>query len=50
MGGDPARFHSHAAGRAWSEIAGAALLLCSDAGRFITGADLQVTGGRHLGW
>lgn len=32
------------------EIAGAALLLCSDAGSFITGIDLQATGGRHLGW
>lgn len=30
------------------EVAGAALLLCSDAGGFITGADLQVNGGRHL--
>jgi NAD(P)-dependent dehydrogenase (short-subunit alcohol dehydrogenase family) len=30
------------------DIAGAALLLCSDAGRFITGADLQANGGRHL--
>jgi NAD(P)-dependent dehydrogenase (short-subunit alcohol dehydrogenase family) len=30
------------------EMAGAALLLCSDAGSFITGADLQATGGRHL--
>ncbi len=30
------------------EIAGAALLFCSEAGSFITGADLQVTGGRHL--
>jgi NAD(P)-dependent dehydrogenase (short-subunit alcohol dehydrogenase family) len=30
------------------EIAGSALLLCSDAGRFITGADLQVDGGHHL--
>jgi len=32
------------------EIAGAALLLCSEAGSFITGIDLQATGGRHLGW
>ena len=32
------------------EMAGAALLLCSEAGSFITGADLQATGGRHLGW
>jgi NAD(P)-dependent dehydrogenase (short-subunit alcohol dehydrogenase family) len=30
------------------EMAGAALLLCSAAGSFITGADLQATGGRHL--
>jgi NAD(P)-dependent dehydrogenase (short-subunit alcohol dehydrogenase family) len=30
------------------EMAGAALLLCSDAGGFITGADLQATGGGHL--
>jgi NAD(P)-dependent dehydrogenase (short-subunit alcohol dehydrogenase family) len=30
------------------EVAGAALLLCSEAGSFITGADLQVTGGGHL--
>ena len=30
------------------ELAGAALLLCSDAGSFITGADLQATGGAHL--
>ena len=30
------------------EIAASALLLCSDAGRFITGADLQVDGGHHL--
>jgi NAD(P)-dependent dehydrogenase (short-subunit alcohol dehydrogenase family) len=30
------------------EIVGAALLLCSAAGSFINGADLQVTGGRHL--
>jgi NAD(P)-dependent dehydrogenase (short-subunit alcohol dehydrogenase family) len=33
-----------------AELAGAALLLCSQAGSFITGADLQATGGRHLGW
>jgi NAD(P)-dependent dehydrogenase (short-subunit alcohol dehydrogenase family) len=32
-----------------AEMAGAALLLCSEAGSFITGADLQATGGRHLG-
>ena len=30
------------------DMAGAALLLCSDAGAFITGADLQATGGAHL--
>jgi len=30
------------------EMAGAAVLLCSEAGSFITGADLQATGGRHL--
>ncbi len=30
------------------DMAGAALLLCSDAGSFITGADLQATGGAHL--
>jgi NAD(P)-dependent dehydrogenase (short-subunit alcohol dehydrogenase family) len=30
------------------EMAGAALLLCSDAGSFITGADVQATGGKHL--
>ncbi|MEO5701195.1 MAG: SDR family oxidoreductase [Casimicrobiaceae bacterium] len=30
------------------EMANAALLLCSDAGSFITGADLQITGGGHL--
>ena len=30
------------------EIAGGALLLCSEAGRFITGADLQIDGGHHL--
>ena len=30
------------------EMAGAALLLCSEAGGFITGADVQATGGGHL--
>lgn len=30
------------------EMAGAALLLCSDAGSYITGLDLQATGGAHL--
>lgn len=30
------------------EVAGAALLLCSEAGSYITGADLPVNGGRHL--
>jgi NAD(P)-dependent dehydrogenase (short-subunit alcohol dehydrogenase family) len=30
------------------EMANAALLLCSEAGSFIAGADLQATGGRHL--
>jgi NAD(P)-dependent dehydrogenase (short-subunit alcohol dehydrogenase family) len=30
------------------DMVGAALLLCSDAGNFITGADLQATGGGHL--
>ncbi len=30
------------------EMAGAALLLCSDAGSFITGADLLADGGAHL--
>ena len=33
-----------------SEMAGAALLFCSEAGSYITGADLQATGGRHLAW
>jgi NAD(P)-dependent dehydrogenase (short-subunit alcohol dehydrogenase family) len=33
-----------------AEMAGPALLLCSEAGSFITGADLQATGGRHLAW
>jgi NAD(P)-dependent dehydrogenase (short-subunit alcohol dehydrogenase family) len=33
-----------------SEMAGAALLFCSGAGSYITGADLQATGGRHLAW
>jgi NAD(P)-dependent dehydrogenase (short-subunit alcohol dehydrogenase family) len=33
-----------------AEMAGAALLLCSDAGSYITGVDLQATGGRHLAW
>lgn len=30
------------------EMTGAALLLCSDAGSFITGANLEATGGGHL--
>lgn len=30
------------------EMVGSALLLCSDASSFITGADLQATGGAHL--
>jgi len=33
-----------------AEMSGAALLFCSDAGSYITGADLQATGGRHLAW
>ena len=32
------------------DLAGAALLLCSDAGSFITGANLNVTGGGDLPW
>ena len=42
--------HANPMGRAArpEEMAGAALLLCSDAGSFITGADLQATGGAHL--
>ena len=31
------------------DLVGAALLLCSDAGRYITGANLFVDGGRHIG-
>jgi NAD(P)-dependent dehydrogenase (short-subunit alcohol dehydrogenase family) len=31
------------------DVVGAALLLCSDAGRYITGANLFVDGGRHIG-
>ena len=30
------------------DLVGAALLLCSDAGSFITGANLNVTGGADL--
>jgi len=30
------------------DLVGAALLLCSDAGRYITGGDLYVDGGRHI--
>ena len=30
------------------DLTGAALLLCSDAGRYITGADLRVDGGRNI--
>jgi NAD(P)-dependent dehydrogenase (short-subunit alcohol dehydrogenase family) len=31
-----------------SEMVGAALLLCSDAGSYIAGVDLMVTAGAHL--
>ena len=32
------------------DLVGAALLLCSDAGSFITGANVNVTGGGDLPW
>ena len=41
------RIPTGAAGEA-EDCVGAALLLCSDAGRYITGIDLLVDGGLHL--
>ena len=32
------------------DLVGAALLLCSDAGSFITGTNINVTGGGDLPW